>query len=452
MTTSNTPKPTPKPGPKPGARPAAKAVPGSATGHQPTPSPAAFAGAHVSDPSQWGRIDEEGNVFVRRGESERHIASWQAGTAAEGLAHYAQRYEDLATEIVLLESRLQTHPEDAAHTKQLAQELREGLDSAAVIGDIDALDIRLARVIAHADEAGEQAKEEKARRRQAAIERKEALAHEAETIAEASTDWKAAGDRIRAILEEWKTIRGIDHKTDDQLWKRYSRARDAFNRRRGAHFAELDRGRAAAKRAKEALVEQAEAIKDSTDWNETAKQFRELMDQWRKAGRAPRDVDDKLWAAFKKAQDTFFNARNAVQAERDKEFEDNAKAKDELLEIYGPQINPALDLEGAREKLRELQEKWEAIGFVPRARIREFEDKIGKIEKEVAGAEDTQWRRTDPEAQARAAQFRAKVEEFESQAREAEAKGKASKAQQLRAQAAQWQEWADAAEQAIADR
>ncbi|AZA09093.1 DUF349 domain-containing protein [Corynebacterium pseudopelargi] len=450
MTTSNTPKPGPRPGAHPGPKPGP--VPGQHAKSHHTPTPGVFAHSHGDDPLRFGRVDDQGNVFLRRGDNERQIASWQAGTPEEGLRHYAQRYEDLATEIVLLETRLQTHPGDAAHTKQLAQELRDGLDDAAVIGDIDALDARLASIIDHADDAGEQAKVEKAKRREAAIAKKEALAKEAEDIAEHSTEWKAAGDRIRAILEEWKGIRGIDRKTDDQLWKRYSRARDAFNRRRGTHFAELDRGRAAAKRTKEALVEQAEAIKDSTDWNETARAFRDLMDQWRKAGRAPREVDDKLWASFKAAQDTFFSARNAVQAERDREFEDNAKAKDELLEIYGPQINPALDLEGAKEKLRELQEKWESIGFVPRARIREFEDKIAKIERDVAGAEDQQWRRTDPEAQARAAQFRAKVAEFEQQAQQAEAKGKNKKAEQLREQAKQWQEWADAAEQAVADR
>ncbi|QAU52205.1 DUF349 domain-containing protein [Corynebacterium pelargi] len=450
MTTSNTPKPGPRPGAHPGPKPGP--VPGQHAKSHHTPTPGVFAQQHGDDPLRFGRVDDQGNVFLRRGDQERQIASWQAGTPEEGLRHYAQRYEDLATEIALLETRLHTHPSDAAHTKQLAQELRDGLDSAAVIGDIDALDAQLASIIDHADDAGEQAKVEKAKRREAAIAKKEALAAEAEEIAEHSTEWKAAGDRIRAILEEWKGIRGIDRKTDDQLWKRYSRARDAFNRRRGTHFAELDRGRAAAKRTKEALVEQAEAIKDSTDWNETARAFRDLMDQWRKAGRAPREVDDKLWAAFKAAQDTFFSARNAVQAERDREFEDNAKAKDELLDIYGPQINPALDLEGAKEKLRELQEKWESIGFVPRARIREFEDKIAKIERDVAGAEDQQWRRTDPEAQARAAQFRAKVAEFEEQAQQAEAKGKAKKATQLREQAKQWQEWADAAEQAVADR
>ena len=159
-------------------------------------------------------------------------------------------------------------------------------------------------------EAGERAKEAKAARRAEAIARKEALATEAEDLAENSTDWKVAGDRIRDILEEWRTIRGIDRKTDDALWKRYSRARDSFNRRRGSHFAGLDRGRAAAKKEKEDLVARAEALKESTDWNETARAFRDLMKEWKAAGRAPREVDDKLWEQFRAAQDHFFDARN----------------------------------------------------------------------------------------------------------------------------------------------
>ena len=58
------------------------------------------------------------------------------------------------------------------------------------------------------------------------------------------TQWKTAGDRLRMILDEWKTISGLDRKTDDALWKRYSAARETFNRRRGSHFADLDRERA----------------------------------------------------------------------------------------------------------------------------------------------------------------------------------------------------------------
>ena len=184
----------------------------------------------------------------------------------------------------------------------------------------------------------------------------------------------------------------MDRKTDDVLWKRYSRARDSFNRRRGAHFAELDRGRASAQRVKEDLVAQAEAIKDSTDWNETARAFRELMDRWRQAGRAPRDMDDKLWNAFKAAQDYFFDARNAEHEKRDQEFAANAAAKEALLAEYGPAIESASSADVARAKLRELQEKWEEIGFVPRGRVREFEDKIFKLESLVSRAVEDQWR------------------------------------------------------------
>ena len=219
----------------------------------------------------------------------------------------------------------------------------------------------------------------------------------------------------------------------------------------GSHFAELDRSRAAARKLKEDIVARAEELKDSRAWNATTRAFRDLMTEWKQAGRAPRDLDEKLWAAFKSAQDFFFAARNADAEERDREFLDNAAAKDALIAEYDPQIDPAKDLEGARAKLRELQDKWEAIGYVPRSQVREFENKIAALEKRVSDAADTQWRRTDPAAQARAAQFTAKVEEFTAQAEAAEAKGNTKKAEQLRAQAAQWQEWADAAVHAVED-
>jgi hypothetical protein len=452
---TNSPTPSPTPGPKPGPRQGPKPGPLPGVGSRPTPSPRPAAPAVVrpvkNDPAKWGRVDADGTVYVKTAEGEREIGSWQAGTPEEGLAHYGTRFDDLATEVELLETRLGAHPDDANSIKETAAQLRRTLPTAAVIGDLDALDKRLVTIMEHSEAAGEQAKADRARRREQAIARKEALAGEAEELAENSTDWKPAGDRLRAILEEWKTIRGIDRKTDDALWKRYSRARDAFNRRRGSHFAELDRGRAAARRTKEALVERAEALKESTDWNETARAFRDLMKEWKAAGRAPREVDDKLWESFRAAQDHFFNARNAVTAERDKEFVANAEAKDRLLTEYDAQIDPAKDLEGARAKLRELQEKWEEVGYVPRSQVREYEDKIAAVEKRVADAEESQWRRTDPEAQARANQFLVKVEEFTTQAETAEARGNAKKAAQLREQAAQWQEWADTAVRAVED-
>ncbi|UBI03347.1 DUF349 domain-containing protein [Corynebacterium freneyi] len=437
-----TPKPGPRPGPRPGGRPRRPAAPAGTPAVTPVVP-------RKTDPAKWGRVDDDGTVWVRTGDGERQVGSWQAGAPEEGLAHYGARYDDLATEIELLEARIQSHPEEAATVRASAEELKGQLPDAAVVGDLDALDRRLDIVLAHADEAGEKAKAEKAERRAAAIARKEKLAAEAEDIAENSQDWKAAGDRIRAILDEWKQIRGIDRKTDDQLWKRYSRARDAFNRRRGSHFAELDRNRASARKAKEALIEEAEALQHSTDWGPTAAAYRDLMARWKEAGRAPRDIDDKLWKRFKEAQDTFFGARNAAHAERDKEFEANAEAKDALLAEFDERIRPDKDLDHARSELRKLQERWDEIGFVPRGRVREFEDKIGALERRVADAADSQWRRTDPEAQARVQQFADRAADFEAKAAEFEAAGKAKKAEEARAQAAQWREWADAAERAL---
>ena len=121
---------------------------------------------------------------------------------------------------------------------------------------------------------------------------------------------------MRGILDEWKTIGGLDRKVDDALWKRYSAARETFNRRRGSHFAELDRDRAGARHAKERLCERAEALTASTDWGATSGAFRDLLTEWKAAGRAAKDVDDALWRRFKAAQDGFFAARNAVSADR----------------------------------------------------------------------------------------------------------------------------------------
>ena len=444
--------PVPSPGsmptraPKPGPRPVQPAA------STPSPVPAAAAApVDTAEAKKFGRVDEDGTVYVTRGGTERTVGSWQAGSPEEGLEHFAQRFGDLFTEVGLLENRLAARPEDANSVRTQAQQLIDSLDEQAVVGDLDSLETRLKEVLSSADAAGEKAKEAKEARRAESIQRKEALAAEAEDLAANSTEWKAAGDRIRAILDEWKTIRGIDRKTDDALWKRYSKARDSFNRRRGAHFAELDRGRAAAKAAKEDIIERAEKIKDSTDWNDTARAFRDLMSEWKAAGRAPRDVDDKLWERFRAAQDHFFAARNSVNDERDREFEANAKAKDDLIAEYGPLIDPEKGLGAAKSKLRELQEKWEEIGYVPRGKVREYEDKIGEIERRVADAEEKQWRKSNPVQQDKANQFQVKADDFRTKAEAAEAKGDAAKAAELRAQADQWQEFADVAAKALDD-
>lgn len=430
----------------------------------PTPAPHQVLHGHMSiahaappvpnaeaHPSRWGRIDDEGTVFVKTGDGERAIGVWQAGSPEEGLLHYARRFDDIRTEVELLETRLTSGTGNPKQALQTATHIRDGLDEAAVVGDIEALRSRLNDVIGHAEKSLGEAKQEKEAARTAAIERKNALAAEAETIAESSTQWKSAGDRLRTILDEWKSIKGVDRKTDDELWKRFSKAREAFNRRRGSHFADLDRQRVAAKERKEELIAEAEALSSSQDWGPTATRYKQLMIEWKAAGKAPRDSDDELWQRFRAAQDEFFSRRSAVFNERDAEFAENAKRKEELL-AEAEKIDPATNLDAAKAQLRKVQEQWDEIGKVPRDRIRELDGKLKAVQDRVRSAEDSQWRRSDPEAQARAAQFRERVEQFEEQAAKARAAGDERRAKKADEQAAQWREWMETAEKAIADR
>ncbi|MGV0785352.1 DUF349 domain-containing protein [Mycolicibacterium sp. XJ2] len=430
---SSSPKPAPRPGPP---RPGPVPRPG-----RPGPT---VAVPPTSDPHRFGRVDPDGTVWLITGSGERIIGSWQAGDTEAAYAHFGRRFDDLQTEVALMESRLETGTGDARKIKTAAQSLAETLTTAHVLGDVDAIAERLQTIINHADETAQAEKARREELRAAQTARKEALAAEAEDIAANSTQWKAAGDRLREILDEWRTITGLDRKTDDALWKRYSAAREQFNRRRGSHFAELDRERAGARQAKEALCERAEGLADSTDWGPTSAAFRELLNEWKAAGRAAKDVDDALWQRFKAAQDKFFGARNAASAERDAEFRANAEAKEALL-AEAEKIDTS-DLDAARAALRVIGDKWDAIGKVPRERGAELERRLRAVEKKVREAPT---HGVDPEAQARADQFRVRAEQYERQAEKAAAAGRDKDAAEARANAEQWRQWADAAAEAL---
>lgn len=428
------PRPAPRPGPpRPTPRPG-----------RPAPPTAALP---TTDPHQFGRVDPDGTVWLITGSGERIIGSWQAGDAEAAYTHFGRRFDDLHTEIALMESRLESGTGDARKIKSAAAALAETLPTAHVLGDVDALAARLAAIVEHADEtaAADKAKREEYRAAQTA--RKEALAAEAEELAANSTQWKIAGDRLREILDEWRTITGLDRKTDDALWKRYSAAREGFNRRRGSHFADLDRERAGARQAKEALCERAEALSDSTEWATTGAAFRDLLAEWKAAGRAAKDVDDTLWQRFKAAQDKFFSARNAASAERDTEFRANAEAKEKLL-AEAERIDTS-DLDAARAALRIIGDKWDAIGKVPRERTSDLERRLRAVEKKIR---DAPTGGVDPEAQARADQFRARAEQYERQAEKAAAAGRDKDAEEARANAAQWRQWAEAAAESLGKR
>jgi hypothetical protein len=379
----------------------------------------------MSSQSEWGRIADDGTVFVKMPDGEREIGSWQAGDAEAGMRFYVRRYEDLATEVDLLEKRLASGSGDPAHTRTHAQEMKQQLSSAAVIGDLGALDTRLDAVVAAADERAGAVQAAREQARADAVAAKEALVAEAEQIAESATSWKASGDRLRAIVEEWKAIKGVDRRTDDGLWKRFAAARDAFGRRRGQHFAQLDVERSSAQAAKEKLVAQAEELSGSSDWRDTAAAMRDLMTQWKAAPRASRDAEDALWARFRTAQDAFFARRSETFAERDAEQVENQRKKEAIIEKA-----TALDVsdpKAAQAALRDLQADFDAIGHIPRDAMRRVDDRMRAAEQRVRDAVDAQWRAASVEANPFLSELRARLAEAEAKLERALKAGDASR-------------------------
>ncbi|WP_409331448.1 DUF349 domain-containing protein [Trujillonella humicola] len=429
---------------------------GAAVAAHPAPAalPAHHAGepatAPASDPTAWGRVDEDGTVYVRTADGERAVGSWQAGDPAAGLAHFGRRYDDLATEVALLEARLRAHTGNPGELKSKAQALAEQIPTATAVGDLDGLAARARAMVETADSAAAESRAEKAAHRAAQIARKEALAAEAEQIAAESTAWKAAGDRLKAIVEEWKTIRGIDRKTDEALWQRFAAARDAFGRRRGAHFAALDAQRGEARAAKQELIAEAQRLSTSTEWGPTSAAMRSLMDRWKAVPRTGRDGDDDLWKQFRAAQDVFFAARTESDKARTTEELANQQAKEQIL-AEAEKLDPAKDLRGAQNALRKLQERYDAIGHVPRGAMRSLEDRMQAVEQRVRGAADAGRVRTAPE-NPMVISMRAAVTKAEEQLAKAEASADARRISEAQANLATRREWLAEAEKASSRR
>jgi hypothetical protein len=341
----------------------------------------------ATDP--WGRVDEDGTVYVRTSDGERVVGSWQAGAPEEALAYFKRKYDALVTEIGLLEQRVRTTDLQPAQAQQSIDRLREAVADAHAVGDLDALARRLDALTELVGRRREEVKAQREQHRHEAREIKERIVAEAERIAAEETHWKNGGERLRQLVEEWKAADRIDRPTETALWKRLSSARNAFTKRRKAYFATLDDQREESRREKERLVAEAEAMSGSTDWG------------WKTAGRASRDAEEDLWARFKGAQDTFFQARSAAFAERDAEFRENAAAKEKIL-AEAERLLPVKDVRQARQALRGIQERWEAAGMVPRDQRDRLEGRLRKIEETVRAAEENEWRRTNPEARARA--------------------------------------------------
>ena len=405
-------------------------------------------------PADFGRVDPDGTVYVRVGDTERSVGQIPDSTPEEALAFYVRRYQNLEAEVQLLEQRVDAQAMSPEEAKTTINTTKVNVTEANAVGDLQALVTRLDALAEKLPAQIEARKAQRAEQNAAAIEAKTAMVEEAETLS-VGNDWRGGVDRFRTLLEEWKKLPRVDKATDNELWHRFSSARTQYTRRRKAHFAQLNAKRDEAKALKEAIIKEAEPLATSTDWGPTSGAFRELMQRWKAAGSARRQDDDALWAKFRAIQDQFFNARTQAQNAISGEQGENLQAKNALIEQVEKDLDGVTDVDQAKAIHREFLSKFSEIGYVPRGAMRDMDQRVRRIAHRVSDLEAEEWRRTDPEARQRAndmvAKFQEQVDKLTTQLADAEAKGDQRKAKETKKTLETYTAWLEQAKQTSAE-
>ncbi|MCL2783636.1 MAG: DUF349 domain-containing protein [Propionibacteriaceae bacterium] len=400
----------------------------------------------------FGRVEEDGTVFVLLSDGERRVGQVPDVSPAEALSFFTQRYDSLAAEVTLLGQRVIAAAMGPEEARRAVAALKATISDANAVGDLEGLQAQLDTLAPVIDAQAEQRKAQRLEAQTKAKDAKEAMVTEAEKLA-MGNDWRGGASRFHSLLEEWKALPRIDKVTDDDLWRRFSTARTGYTRRRKAHFAELSTANQVAQATKEAIIAEAEPLATSTDWRGTSDAFRTLMTRWKAAGSAGRAADEKLWTQFRGIQDEFFQARSSAFDEQSEEFKVNEDAKEALLTEAEGTIIPVTDPQTARSALRAFLVKYNAHGKVSRNAMHTLDARVRALESAVREAEDAEWRRTDPQARQRAQDtvdmFTTQIEKLNRQASDAEARGDTNRANRLRESIETYSAWLAQAQSAL---
>jgi hypothetical protein len=378
----------------------------------------------------WGRVGDDGTVYVRDGDGEREVGQYPDATPEEALAYYERKFAELAGQVGLLEQRVRNGAKASDVAKTIAH-LTETVATANAVGDLASLRGRLERLGGSVGELTEkQSAEARAAAEEALAEREQIVAQAEQLAAQdpARIQWKQTSADLEALFAGWQTAQKdgprIPKAEGDALWKRFRAARATLDTHRKAFFAELDDQHKEARGRKQTLVERAEAL--APKGSAAIPDYRRLLDDWKLAGRAGKKADDALWARFKAAGDVLYAAKAEADAVENEEFSGNLTQKLELL-TEAEKLLDSTDRDAARKTLADIQRRWDAIGKVPRDSIRTVEDRIRKVEAHVRKLDDDHWKRTDPEKQARssglAAQLEASIAKLEAELEAAKAAG-----------------------------
>jgi hypothetical protein len=200
------------------------------------------------------------------------------------------------------------------------------------------------------------------------LDAKTALCEKVEEIASGEiltfADFKEKSDAILECQKLWKTIGFAPKKHNNKIYQRFRAACDTFFEKKRAFFAENKETQVRNLQLKTELCLKAEALQESSDWKETSDMLIKLQKEWKEIGPVPKKYSEKIWKRFRKACDTFFSRKSEYFAGRDTSYEDNLKAKLAIIEELDA-FDTGEDPRESFEKLKEIQNRWTEIGYVP---------------------------------------------------------------------------------------
>ena len=418
------------------------------------------AAALIGDPAKFGRVGEDGTVYVITPTGDRAVGSYPGKTADEALAYFVKKFELAASEVALLAARIRSGAMVPSDAHEAVNKLRTQISELNGVGDLVNLAQSLEKIPAlitehegayQARKAAQNAEREVRKVEAAAI--KEKIVVEAESLID-SVAWKVTTARLKELLDDWKKAPRLDKKVDAALWKRFSSSRNKFDKRRRTHFSNLDSEQKIVASTKESIVKEAESLANSREWLNTAKKYKELMDKWKAAGRGKKSADTALWNRFKTAQDTFFKAKNADMDKRKGSMVENL-VKREAMIVEFEALLPITDFKSAKKKFYDLMGKWQKIGMTDRKKRASFDSRIKKVEDEINELERNFARKSDPSAKAQANKvvqgLAEAIENYEKQAAKAEAAGQTAKAMVAREAAAARRGWLEEAQKGLTE-
>jgi|GEM_PF-295970 len=190
------------------------------------------------------------------------------------------------------------------------------------------------------------------------------IVEKAEKLA-ASDQWKAATEGFRELMDQWKQTGKTFSDKQEELWQRFQAAKTAFHDRKRLHHQEIQGEQEENYTKKLALVEEAEALQNQTNWQATAKQFERIQQQWNKIGRVPQEKSEELWQRLHKAKDTFYGNRRQHNEQLIGQLQENLAKKEALIK-RAEQISQATEWREGTEEMNALMAEWKKIGPAPR--------------------------------------------------------------------------------------